>query len=66
MTRILLLLSMLVHPAVSDALAQANTAEVSGVVRDTSGGVLPGATVTARHLDSGLVVERVSDGDGRY
>src|SRR5216684_9010464 len=44
----------------SRAIAQTNTGEVSGVVRDISGGVLPGATVTARHVASGLVVERVT------
>ena len=34
--------------------------------RDTSGGVLPGATVTATHPASGTVVERVTDGEGRF
>ena len=33
--------------------AQTNTAEISGVVRDVQGGVLPGATVVAEHLESG-------------
>jgi hypothetical protein len=47
-------------------LAQYNTAEISGTVKDPQGGVLPGVTVTATHLVSGLVVERVSDGDGRF
>ena len=46
--------------------AQANVAEVSGVVRDASGGVLPGATVTATHAESGLVVERTTDEAGRF
>ena len=31
------------------ASAQTNTGEVAGVVKDASGGVLPGATVTATH-----------------
>ncbi len=48
------------------SLAQYNTAEISGTVKDPQGGVLPGVTVTATHLVSGLVVERVSDGDGRF
>ena len=51
---------------VSVAAAQINTAEIAGVVKDTSGGVLPGATVTAKHPASGAVVERVTDGDGRF
>jgi hypothetical protein len=45
---------------------QTNTGEISGVVMDMSGGVLPGATVTARHPASGTVVERVTDGEGRF
>ena len=50
----------------STSVAQTNTGEVSGVVKDLSGGVLPGATVTALHLASGTVVERVTDGQGRF
>ena len=40
------------------AAAQTNTGEVAGVVMDASGGVLPGATVTATHPASGTVVTR--------
>jgi len=48
--------------------AQATTASgIAGVVRDTSGGLLPGATVEAA---SPVLIERVravvTDGDGRY
>jgi hypothetical protein len=46
--------------------AQINTGEISGVVRDSVGGVLPGATVVATHTASGLTVERVTDGEGRF
>jgi len=48
------------------AEAQTNTAEIAGVARDASGGVLPGATITARHQVSGVVVERVTDDEGRF
>jgi hypothetical protein len=48
------------------AFAQTNTAEITGVVRDTSGGVLPGAVVTAVHPDTGSVLERVTDAEGRF
>ena len=48
------------------ALAQTNTAQITGVVHDTTGGVLPGATVTATQPTTGTVVERVTDGDGRF
>jgi hypothetical protein len=48
------------------ASAQTNTAEIAGIVRDSSGGVLPGVAVTARHPDAGLVLERVTDDQGRF
>ena len=48
------------------ARAQTNTGEIAGTVRDGSGGVMPGATVTARHSTAGLTVERVTDADGRF
>ena len=50
----------------ASALAQTNTGEIGGVVRDESGGVLPGATVVALHPASGFMVERVTDLDGRF
>jgi hypothetical protein len=46
--------------------AQTNTAELKGVVKDPLGGVLPGATILAVHLGSGLRIERVSDENGRF
>jgi hypothetical protein len=48
------------------AFGQTNTGEIGGVVRDPSGAVLPGAAVSARHEAAGLLVERVTDGDGRF
>ncbi len=48
------------------AVAQINTGEIGGIVRDSSGGVLPGASITARHPASGASVERVTDADGRF
>ena len=58
------LLLCLLHASV--ALAQYNTGEVGGVVRDASGGVLAGATVTAAHPATGTKLERVTEADGRY
>jgi hypothetical protein len=46
--------------------AQYNTAEISGVVKDAQGGVLPGATVVAQHVASSRKVERVTDEQGRF
>jgi hypothetical protein len=51
--------------AVAPALAQA-TAQINGTVADPSGGVLPGATVTAIQTDTGLRREVVTDADGTF
>lgn len=48
------------------AAAQTNTGEIAGVVRDAQGGVLPGATVVAEHVETRARVERVTDEGGRY
>jgi hypothetical protein len=56
----------LLAAATAVASAQTNTAEISGVIRDTSGGVLPGATVVATHPASGGTVERVTDESGHF
>lgn len=42
------------------------TGNISGTVTDAQGGVLPGATVTATHTDTGTSYEAVSGADGRY
>ncbi len=63
--RLCLFLAVLVLDGPS-AMAQTNTAEIEGVVKDAQGGVLPGATVRARHVTSGFTIERVSDGAGRF
>ena len=62
--RALVLLALLAAGA--PAAAQTNTAEMVGVVADESGAVLPGAVVAAAHPASGTVVERVTDGEGRF
>jgi hypothetical protein len=48
------------------ASAQTNTGEIGGVVKDSNGGVLPGANVVARHPASGTIVERVTNAQGRF
>ena len=49
----------------SGALAQA-TAQLSGTVRDSSGGVLPGVTVTITQTDTGLVRTTVTESGGTF
>jgi hypothetical protein len=43
-----------------------STAQISGTVRDSSGGVLPGADVTAIQTDTGTRRSAVSDATGSY
>src|SRR3954454_4531388 len=42
------------------------TGNISGTITDAQGGVLPGATVTAVHTDTGTNYEAVTGGDGRF
>jgi outer membrane receptor protein involved in Fe transport len=46
--------------------ASAQNATVEGIVRDASGAVLPGATVTAKNEETGLTRTAVADGVGQY
>jgi len=49
----------------STAWAQA-TAQISGTVKDESGGILPGVDVTATQTDTGVVRSTVTDATGSY
>jgi hypothetical protein len=46
--------------------AQLTTATLSGTVTDASGGVIPGASVSVLHVETGSVRSTVSDDEGRY
>jgi hypothetical protein len=48
------------------AFGQLSTAQLNGKVTDTSGAVLPGATVTVTQANTGAVRTVVTDGDGQY
>lgn len=48
------------------ASAQGVGAAITGVVADAQGAVLPGVTLTARNLDTGITTSTVTDGQGRY
>ncbi|PYQ81868.1 MAG: hypothetical protein DMG01_02765 [Acidobacteria bacterium] len=48
------------------ASAQVDTGTISGTVKDESGGVLPGATVTITHEGQALTLTSVTRGDGTY
>ena len=51
---------------VSVGLAQLPTATILGVVKDSSGAVVPGSTLTARNVETGQTRTAVSAGDGSY
>src|SRR5476649_2164624 len=42
------------------------TAQISGAVKDSSGGVLPGVDVTATQTDTGLKRNATTEADGSY
>src|SRR5262249_36628389 len=46
--------------------AQSNTGRISGTVVDTSGAVLPGATVTVTQVQTQLTRSAATDRDGAY
>ncbi|MQA31746.1 MAG: hypothetical protein GEU82_18250 [Luteitalea sp.] len=52
--------------AAAPARAQFDSGAVPGTVRDTSGGVLPGVTVTLLNTDTGIVLTRTTDDRGAY
>ena len=48
------------------AAAQTGTGRIVGVVKDATGGVVPGATVRATHESTGIVSETVTNDTGGY
>ena len=50
----------------STAFAQFDTASVLGTVRDSTGAVVPGATVTLKNVGTGITANTVSDEKGDY
>ena len=55
---------VLLYP--STVLAQFDTATVLGAVHDTSGALVPGATVTLKNVATGITATTVTDGEGNY
>jgi Carboxypeptidase regulatory-like domain len=50
----------------TDSFAQATTGRIAGTVKDQSGAVLPGVTVTATETRTGFARTEVTDGQGAY
>jgi len=65
-TRFVVAVILVAAPLASVARAQLTTATIVGTITDSSGAALPGATVTAQNLDTGLTRSVPSGGDGAY
>ena len=50
----------------SQALGQVTTATISGTVSDSTGAVIPGATVTVRNVETGISRTVTTSTEGRY
>jgi len=59
------ILFLLFIPAFASAQA-GSTAQISGAVKDQSGGVLPGVDVTVTQVETGFTRSAVSDDNGGY
>ena len=59
------LFTFLALPAASMAQG-VTTAAITGVVKDATGGIVPGVSVTAVHVPSGTRYEAITDGEGHY
>ncbi len=62
----ILLLGVFVLLSVSASLAQLPTGTILGIVKDSSGAAVPGATVTARNLDTNFSRTSTTEDDGSY
>jgi hypothetical protein len=62
----LTVLALVIGTALSAAHGQTTTAHVSGTVTDSSGARIPGASVTATNIDTGLSRKTVSNDSGTY
>jgi hypothetical protein len=51
---------------ISGVFAQTNYATLGGTVTDASGALIPGVTMTARNIDTGIITAAVSNETGSY
>jgi hypothetical protein len=64
--RLRILLTALILSCASVAHAQFDTGQISGFVRDSSGGIVPGVTVTATNQANRQQRVAVSNAEGFY
>ena len=50
----------------ASSTAYAQNAQVSGILKDQTGGVLPGVTITAKNVETGLTRTAVTEATGEY
>ena len=62
----LALAALVLLAAASAAFGQATTGRISGIVKDSSGAVLPGVTVTVLETRTGFTRSAVTDAGGNY
>src|SRR5688500_5272846 len=64
--RTLLCALMAISATITPAFAQGTTASLSGVVTDTAGGVVPGATVIVKNTGTNVTLETVTNSSGAF
>jgi hypothetical protein len=64
--RLLLFLSMLATMSVAPAVAQTTLGRVVGIVRDSTGAVMPGAAIVLESRATGEALETTSQSDGAF
>src|SRR6267142_1325582 len=57
---------LLIALGTSPVFAQTSTATILGVVRDTTGALVPGVSITVKHVDTGLTRDAISNDSGGY
>src|ERR1700758_1555452 len=57
---------VLIALGTSPVFAQSSTATILGVVKDTSGALIPGVSITVKHVDSGQTRTVISGENGGY
>src|SRR5512146_771664 len=66
MSKVVIMGVLLVICLVTKAFAQVDTATIVGTVKDTSGAVIPGASITATEVNTGIKTEVKTGADGNY
>ena len=64
--RLAMLLMVLLHVGCFTSFAQSTQGSILGVVKDTNGALVPGATVTLTNVDEGVVRTIKTNAAGNY